>query len=241
METVTFKEVHAELVNESTFLQKNHDIRGFAEKANFLAQVGFTNSIATKLYGAIAENHGVIKEYEDKYRGRYKFILEPQLERVCEKYNLFVRNVDLFLGDIPEKNVRDIMGFKVFLDDILDLESQGRHIQEWIDARVRRGIIEIDPMRGIGNRPRYRVPINLIGEIHPKLRNIIQIAAVEALFDPKAFEETRARIINTPELEPKAQVDLDPIVLCKTLHGYVIITAWGDEANDELVVNANHN
>ena len=120
METVTFKEVHAELVNESTFLQKNHDIRGFAEKANFLAQVGFTNSIATKLYGAIAENHRVIEEYEDKYRGLYKFILEPQLERVCEKYNLFVRNVDLFLGDIPEKNVRDIMGFKVFLDDILD-------------------------------------------------------------------------------------------------------------------------
>lgn len=43
------------------------------------------------------------------------------------------------------------------------------------------------------------------------------------------------------EVEPKNQVDLDPIVLCRTKHGYLIITAWGDEANDELIINENHN
>ena len=34
---------------------------------------------------------------------------------------------------------------------------------------------------------------------------------------------------------------MDPIILFKTNHGRLIITAWGDEANDELVANQNSN
>ena len=35
--------------------------------------------------------------------------------------------------------------------------------------------------------------------------------------------------------------DADPIILFKTKHGRLILTAWGDEANDELVANQNLN
>ena len=75
--TKTFREVHAEIENEHLFLQQNHDIKNFYDKADFLSKIGFENSIATKLYSAIAANHDVANEYAEKYLGQYKFILNP--------------------------------------------------------------------------------------------------------------------------------------------------------------------
>ncbi len=69
----------------------------------------------------------------------------------------------------------------------------------------------------------------------------LEIAAVESLFSPMAFTTSRARILSTDEIEAQSQVDLDPIVLFKTLHGYLVITAWGDEANDELIFKPANN
>jgi hypothetical protein len=70
----------------------------------------------------------------------------------------------------------------------------------------------------------------------------IEIAAVQDLFIPTAFQRDSSRLGNqTNELIAKGQVDLDPIVMIKNYRGYIIITAWGDEANDELVVNQSLN
>lgn len=231
--TKTFKDVHAEIENESLFLHRNHDINNFKSKADFLEKVGFTNSIATRLYSAIAKNHDVIREYNQKYLGQYKFILEPQLERVCEKYNLFVRDVDLFLGDIPEKNINDIMGFSVFIDDL--------PIHEYGMQQFYRNYSHLMNSGGdfTYSYESLRLPIKHFAEA--RIDRLIQIAAVKELFDERAFEKSDARILNKAQLSAKHQVDLDPIVLCKTKHGYIIITAWGDEANDELVVNQNNN
>jgi hypothetical protein len=72
-------------------------------------------------------------------------------------------------------------------------------------------------------------------------KNFLFIAAVKTLFSEDAFNESQARIIKKAEREAKFQVELDPIVLCKVKGGYLIITSWGDEANDELVANHNFN
>jgi hypothetical protein len=69
----------------------------------------------------------------------------------------------------------------------------------------------------------------------------MKIAAVENLFHIDAFKTSKERIINTAELEAKNQVELDPIVLFETKHGYLIITAWGDESNDEIIINNKYN
>jgi hypothetical protein len=230
--TKTFKEVHEELENESLFLDKNHDINDFRDKANFLYKIGFTNSIATKIYDAISENASVIQDYKNKYHGIYKFILKPQLERVCEKYNLYVRDTKFFLGDIPEKNIKDMMNFQICIDDLpIDEDEKDRIIMS---------------LFGVPKRHLYfgtKAPMICIDEFSrfPRLSGLIEIASIKSLFSDKAFERSNERIINTSEIEPKNQVDLDPIVLCRTKHGYLIITAWGDEANDELVVNENLN
>lgn len=224
--TKTFREVHEELENESLFLHKNHNIKDFKDKADFLSSIGFTNSIATKIYSAISENSRVIQEYKNKYAGIYKFILKPQLERVCEKYNLYVRDTKFFLGDIPEKNIKDIMNFKICIDDLPIGEEYKHRIIGQVQVSTNSMLFERkSPMITIQDFAKFQ------------LAGLIEIASIKSLFSDKAFEKSNDRIIGELEIEPKNQVDLDPIVLCRTKHGYLIITAWGDEANDELVLN----
>lgn len=230
--TKTFREVHAEIENEHLLLQKNHDIDNFRDKADFLSGIGFKNSIAAKLYSAIVQNKDIVKIYAERYLGQYKFILKPQLERVCEKYNLFVRDTEFFLGDIPEKNIRDMMNFSIFVNDLPE-RLQTRYNQ-WL-WEFQKHNFNFDLCKQL----QVKIPINLFPAIG--INSLITIAAVKSLFDEKAFAKSQARILNNTELIAKYQVELDPIVLCETKHGYIIITAWGDEANDELVVNQNYN
>jgi len=262
---VSFREVHKDLEEESMFLKKGHDIEGYKEKANFLAGAGFNNSIAAKLYSSISENSHMIDEYDKKYHGQYRFILKPQLERLCEKYNLFVRKTEHFLGDIPEENIKEMMNFHVHLEDLDrpfvtnlsgrgaseismcwnypndNIETQGI-IAKWIEEN-QEFITKTFTQEGIlvpkDVRSGFKVKMNDLN--HLGFEGVIQIAAVEELFAPEAFEETKARVPGRAELTAKQQVDLDPIVLCETKHGYIVITAWGDEANDELILNPNKN
>ena len=152
---------------------------------------------------------------------------------MCEKYNLFVRDTNFFLGDIPEKNIKDIMGFSVFVND---LPIHERYREQWLKqySHLVRGQNNFYSMQNS-----LRIPIEHFAEM--RIGSYIQIAAIKSLFDEQAFAKSQARILNKTELAAKHQVELDPIVLCETKHGYIIITAWGDEANDELVVNQNHN
>ena len=76
--------------------------------------------------------------------------------------------------------------------------------------------------------------------------NVVLIAAVKELFSDDAFNVSDKRIYkgdnsNLYEMPPRSQVDTDPIVLVETKDGYLIVTAWGDEANSEVVVNHNFN
>lgn len=257
--TKTFQQVHEELESEALFLKKEHDVTGFKQKSDFLKQVGFSNSIATKLYEAVADNQHVVAEYAHKYNGQYKFILKPQLERVCEKYNLYVRSPRFFLGDIPEKNINDIMNFSVYLDD-LDIARIEKFDGVWARTNyppratfIRNKIGELYRHLMIwGTYSNFdehgyksaqpKISINNLAEIG--FGHCILIGAIKPLFSEDAFESANGgnnRIPGPSELGAKGQVNLDPIVLCETKHGYIIITAWGDEANDELVVNQNKN
>jgi hypothetical protein len=252
--TKTFKEVHADLEHEQIFLQQNHDVSNFKKKADFLSSIGFQNSIATKLYSSIAENNHFFRDYEKKYFGLYKFLLEPQIERICEKYNLYVRDLQYFLGDIPEDNIIQIMNFSVCLDDIKDYHlfytnndfnpyQQNKLVVNSLPMFIKNNMEHLI-LTGYSDyltaRPeQVRIPITSFKRFG--LTNLLTIASVESLLSPNAFLNSRNRIESKPELAPKHKVELDPIVLFKTAHGYLVITAWGDEANDELVANPKMN
>lgn len=233
-ERKTFKDVHKELENEHIFLLKNHDLKGFKDKANFLKTIGLTNSIATKIYSGIIENRNVFNDYQNKYGMNSKFIIEPQLERICEKYDLYVRPLRFFLGDIPEKNIKDLMNFKI---DLYDIYEKDNAISEYIHKKL-----VFNPYNGIDLMKKSPIFVTLdeLANI-VNISNYLEIAAVKILFSIDAFTQSFDRIVNKKELEAKSIVEMDPIILFKTNHGRLIITAWGDEANDELVANQNTN
>jgi hypothetical protein len=235
--TVTFKEVHLDLEKEAVLIKrKDLQYSDFSIKGSFLNNCDFGNSIAAKLYNAIAESRDIVNKISDKYK--YTFILKPQLERLCEKYNLFVRTPDFFMGDIPAHNVRDMMNFKVDLYDIYDMVNLQKYFHHATPGsrEYDLGVMVMEKtFTSISGATCY-ISLDELSAIDKILgqRNVL-IAAVEDLFSPAAFETSRARIISKQELAPKNEVDLDPIVLVETFNGYLVVTAWGDEANDELL------
>ena len=257
---VSFKEVHKELELEAQFVNKDHDILGFKEKADFLTNIGFVDSIATRIYKDISENSETIKLYKDKYPF-HKFIFKSQLMRICEKYDLYVRDPEFFIGDIPTKNIDDMRSFMIDPFDVFDIKMYDEKDYE-VFKRVE-GIFDMyklnstkitlkrffQCLEGLPRINRHDIlmstfdidddtKIDFLGDdIRRFLSKSLEIAAVKTMFNPRAFERSEARILNEAELEAKSQVDLDPIVLMKVKGGYLVITAWGDEANDELVVN----
>lgn len=315
--TFTFRQVHEELEMENSLLLKEHNIQDFSEKSNFLNVIGFRNSKATKMYQAIVDSEDYRKQFNQTYNGLYKFILREQLERVCEKYNLFVRKLKHFAGDIPEKNIKDMMNFKIspkdvfnfsdeiiwayltknlrslkgqidtsemiFMDNLkvkdIDREKQIQIIESKrdyvsikifefceIDTKKFIGLNDLDKyhklvIKGVDKllnvyemKPRPRMYGHsrssddlTLQLVSPDFTNGIgfgglQIAAISKLFLSDAFHEDNSRLGDrTRELQATGQVDLDPIVMLRNDKGYIIITAWGDEANDELIVNHNHN
>ena len=269
MKTVSFKEVHKELELESMFLNKKHDISSFKEKGTFLSKIGFENSIATRIYNGVTDAQHLINEYKVSYPN-YKFILQPQLERVLEKYNLYQRDCKYFMGDIPEKNIKDIQNFKVIYEDLpKKLEKVFKEFLGYTynmlqnkkrnnpDSLVGSYIKSIECLFNSStklacadkNNPSYKIGLdNIINSLNAinTINNTngyspLTICAVESLFNQDAWKEGKQRIIGKKEIEAKSQVDLDPIVLFEVEGGYLIVTAWGDEANDELIFNESLN
>lgn len=270
MEIKTFKEVHQDLENEALLLKQNHNITEFKDKSSFLNSCGFNNSIATRLYRAISEHDEIIRNYGLKYH--CKFLLEEQLERICEKYNLFVRHPKYFLSDIPEINIKEMMNFEVNLYD-LDLkgfknietrngfiptlvtfdEKQECYIKNDFLKQYKDDVIYNRNIPNIfkntfGLEDQYskeKQDLNMFNRYSFSLQyikyflgcGVLEIAAVKSMFDPEAFKESEARIISKKELIPRSQVELDPIILLRVKGGRLVITAWGDEANDELIFN----
>lgn len=243
--TKTYKDVEAEIESQYLFAKEARDTVDFKKKGGFLFEMGFSNSITTKMYRELADAGNIIAKYEAAYHKRYKFILESQLELVCGKYNLYLRGLMHFLGEIPKKNVSDMMecyiaqvhvtgmrdsdaienmrrrGFKVFFNDRFTTFNGTDDSSGTIEGRYLTNGMAAFPLTAFTSS--------------------LFIAAVKPMFSEDAFKESQARIIKKAEREAKFQVELDPIVLCKVEGGFLIITAWGDEANDELVANHNFN
>ncbi|MFA5014313.1 MAG: hypothetical protein WC549_02055 [Actinomycetota bacterium] len=203
-----------------------------------LQTLGFRNSIASKLYDAFDNDmiKRIAKEVETVYHGTVRFITVPQLERICEKYNLFVRNTEFYFGDIPEKNIQDMANFCVYPHICFGTMSE-----EVIDRIERSLNIRVNPKSYSISLFRFCNIINFK----------LQIAAVKEMFMEDAFKESDKRILlKNAEPLPTGKVMKDPIVLFPVLTGgeysavtlgYIIITAWGPEANDSLVANPNKN
>ena len=232
------------------------------EKAKRLNFLGFSQAKQVEESSQILKQAVISKEVAElvrKYQVMYpnnKFITEEQVKAICFKYNLICGEVKRFKGFVPEKNLLEIENFKkryktpqqvrvtnwqkgdvdiISLDDYKREESSGyisyRHIATDRHC-LQQNKTDYDGIHFYGSY------INSNGKYENGTFRFeiigLQICAPVKDMDMEGMtiqEGYKMRKIHVP----------DPVVLQPLPGGYIVISAWGDEASDENVVNQNHN
>ncbi len=175
----------------------------------------------------------------------YKFITEEQVKNICHKYNLVCGNVGLFRGFIPERNLIHVENFKA---------PKGKDTPEYSvvvnenNTNYHPGLLElsnsdkrqIETLKGevfimnLHDGKQYYDPINGQYDKIGKCDNSLKICAPIKDMDTTGMENSEGfKII---KISPP-----DPIVLQPVKGGYLIVTAWGDEASDPDIINPVNN
>lgn len=200
--------------------------------------------------------------FSQKYP-QYKFITEASVRKICEKYGLVYGSVKNFTGDVPDENLQHIENFKIKEEDkcfyrdnrynILDYDltngdlqsvmrkygsieymsygdykeiiSHNKKIQNEIDSFCYSTEIDKHNLRGLKNK-KYA-----IGALCP-----LEIAAPLSDFNARNMNIENNKLIDKiPD-----PVVLQPVYYKNEKH-YLVVTAWGLEAEDELVINEKMN
>lgn len=225
------------------------------EKGKRLMRAGFTQTLEAVAATRIIPKENNAKEianlvlyYQHCYPNN-KFITYNQVISICDKWNLICGGIDRFKGFVPEKNLREIESFRINRKDIAD--NLAYNIKGWSNGDTKSKI-----MAYLKNKYPNGVPVSLIGGSAGT--RYIQISGISGHMWVESFNEIdgESRLICAPKKDMKLEGLVqfgkfflsvnkktfpDPVVLQPVKGGYLIVTAWGDEASDENVVNQKMN
>lgn len=220
-----------------------------AVKVSRLESLGFKQASQVTELKPILQKAQLSKEQIELlsyYQRNYplnKFITEEQVKIICHKYNLVCGDVSRFKGFVPEKNLREIEGFK--------LKESEQGLVELVNTCVYNVSLGFYNERDLTDNHYLSSPSQENEELVIKAmslgvrrdhvyiqrsnrKNILQICAPVKDMDISGLE-----LVEGYKLQKKHIPD--PVVLQPVKGGYLILTAWGDEASDELVVNQKMN
>lgn len=223
----TVKEIHEDFMSvverhiseEERFLkQALEDNRETYERGERLCELGFGGPecnfyVMHQIRKVELEENLKAKNYFNTKYPKYKFILHKDLLSLCDKYGLFCSDAKQFVAEIPEKNLVEIEKAKneVKAEDMGHLSHQGTGFYSVLQ-------LEEEEMTSAGIAP-FRVVANL-----------------------ECFSEWAQQSLKKQRV---ASTIPDPIVLMPVANGrhagYLIVTAWGDEASLPEVVNEKMN
>lgn len=203
----------------------------------------------------------LLKYYRQEYPFN-KFITEEQVKIICHKYNLVCGDVSRFTGFVPEKNLREIERFKLKEREaniLLCKETRGEkrtfilenaeigtnfhspsfeHI--YIKEQERSRYAKAAFQRAVGDEVFYANDDNNLFNIGFRPENfIIESNSLKICAPVKDMDISGLELTDGYKLEKKHIPD--PVVLQLVKGGYLILTAWGDEASDPFVVNEINN
>lgn len=258
----TVKEIHSDFMGKVNELlefaeeetKKEYDSEK-ADKAERLRKLGFRESKETK------EGDSEIKKKKEKEKEKerksnikeainyfstkypqYRFITEESVRSLCEKYGLVYATVDRYLGEVPDKNLKDIENFQIKDEDKCYLETHSRFSLTPTYKKVSLNKIdkEVEQVKEARERTKEEG-----GDPH-KIANERQVRnryREDSLYIAASYEDfnTRGMKVENKELVEEMPKIPDPIVLQPVMYKnsryFLIVTAWGDEAEDEEVVN----
>lgn len=219
------------------------------DKCERLTKLGFTNTKEvlearkeiTRLEDLKKENlkkerlFEAINYFSVKYP-TYKFITEDSVKKICEKYTLFYSTIDNYIGTVPDKNLKHIEDFKISNEDrCCTKKSLIRGREDYCSYReyelsnkkpedINSGIINGWVYHGL---PSSTSTINICK---------LEIVAPEKDFDTKNLVRKGEWRFGQKEVEIPDPIVLQPVLYHNEKY-YLIITAWGEEASDSMVVN----
>jgi hypothetical protein len=178
-------------------------------------------------------------EYFSQNYPKYKFITMQMANKICEKYNLVMGDVSQYTGFVPQKNLTQIEDF-FKIENELNVIYYKRYLMPFSSSDKRMSKDAYD------EENEHR---KLMSDLDPKIssmynthsyigkkNNELKIAAT--LKDMKSEGHSLNDRIFTKEVP-------DPVILApvwyKETELLCIVTAWGDEASDPIVVNEINN
>jgi len=211
------------------------------DKCERLKKLGFTNSkeVAeaqteiSRLRQLEKENTAkqdlieAIKHFSFEYPD-YKFITEESVKKICEKYNLVYGEIGRYIGNVPEENLTHMEQFSIKKEDECFIEERR---SSW--STEKKYINQKDYERGIKpTSSDYRM-VSMSSSYYHYEKAPLEIAAPLKDFNMTASEVKDFKI---SKIEIPDPVVLKPVMYNRNKY-YLIVTAWGKEAEDELVKN----
>jgi len=160
----------------------------------------------------------------------YKFITEESVKTICEKYNLIYGDVSRYIGTVPDKNLKHIEDFKISEDDCAYIEEMNYNRRAQRVTIISKDSYEKSIKEGCRS---------YFGDIDYKYSKApLEIAGPVKDFNLEGYELKDFKI--SEKIEIPDPVVLQPVIY-KSVKYYLIVTAWGTEASDELVLNQLNN
>ena len=193
-------------------------------KGERLSKLGFINSIKAKQSEEILRKKAEVEQRAkliEYYKFNYpnqKFITREQVAEINKKYGLVCVTADCYKMDIPEKNLREIEAFSLKKgDEVYCVELDTGKYNHTYNFQSKSDWYIKDPDLVITEEPFY-----------------ISCPPSEAII--KNGYSVREDGFLLKDIEVK-----DPIVLKPVNGGFLIISKWGLEASDEIVINEKMN
>lgn len=247
-------EIHNEFDSASEKLLKEAkeilSVNAPTDKGDRLKSLGFSQALpvveSEKARQEKAEKKALAEkiEYYQQWYPQNKFITEAMVEQICKKYGLVCGAVSYYKGDVPEKNILEIERFVLRKEDmqrkrlpsITDWEYQQYMMQN-------RGLLQFSTRRSELSQLQNLIrPLPVYTQSSPDdsrgkrkyeyTKPEFKICAPEKDFDMTFLKRNRYNLeLNIP----------DPVVLQPVSGGYLVVSKWGLEASDELVISPKQN
>lgn len=235
-----------ELLKEAKEILANSNFS--SEKTNTLRSLGFKNvpevveiEQKERKKNLADKTVRLINHYMLKYPNQ-KFITEDMVAEICKKYNLVCGDVSLFKGFVPLKNLKDIESFKINNEDLPEFYVKNfGSASPWVSTDLTESDFQEGYYSYLTRHSSHYCEHALLVNTYPnstqichanKDLNVLKICA------PIKDMNTEGMQLNGYQLQKHIP---DPVVLQPVKGGYLILTAWGDEASDPIVVNERNN
>lgn len=225
------------------------DKQDLIDKCNRLKALGFTNTKEVKEAELEIKRLNQLKIENETKKGlieainyfsfkypNYKFITEDSVKKICEKYSLVYGGIDRYIGTVPDKNLKHIEEFKIKDEDIACIYEKAYRghwsMHKTVESLEYHNLKDLELHR--------KIHPNTYHDYHYSIdfnRCPMEIAAPVKDFN---MSQAEVKDFKISKIEIPDPVVLQPVVYSNQKY-YLIVTAWGEEASDELVVNQKMN